>query len=101
MMSPITLILDRVFPVIGRIKRATGTTKPSVKENTQEAAQRGRMGKARGENHYRAKLTITDVRQMRALYLLGISQRELASNYDVSRVTVWRVTSGLSWKHVA
>jgi integrase len=36
MMSPITLILDRVFPVIGRIKRATGTTKPSVKRKMSE-----------------------------------------------------------------
>jgi hypothetical protein len=50
-----------------------------------------------GENHYRAKLTETQVREIRISPLSG---REMASIYGVSPATIWAILCGETWKGV-
>lgn len=52
---------------------------------------------SRGSNHYYAKLNEDDVREIRSS---GCSNRELATNYNVSIDNIRCIRRGLSWKHV-
>lgn len=65
---------------------------------------------ARGEAHYKAKLTESDVRLLRALAeerralldrLAALSNRALAGKFDVTERCVERVLYGQTWTHVA
>lgn len=55
----------------------------------------------RGERVGNAKLTAERVRQMRALYLEGISTPRLGQMFDVTPTNAWLVVSRHTWRHVA
>lgn len=44
-----------------------------------------------GQDHQRAKLTDHDVELIRRLHEDGLSYREIATKFDVSRMQVWRI----------
>lgn len=52
---------------------------------------------ARGEHNGNAKLSSSEVAEMRALHKAGYSYKTLQSKFNVARATVWRVTSGKNW----
>ena len=52
----------------------------------------------RGERHHSAKLTIDQVREIRAS---PPPLREIAERFGVSIVAVWRIRKRQTWKHVA
>ena len=56
----------------------------------------------RGEKNGRSRLTDNKVRAIRKAYTGrgSITQRDLADQYGVSLVTIWRVLSGNAWAHV-
>jgi hypothetical protein len=55
----------------------------------------------KGSKHYKAKLTEHDVKIMRRAYEAGMcTQRELAFEYNISKLTVWSVLKRKSWCHV-
>jgi DNA-binding XRE family transcriptional regulator len=55
-----------------------------------------------GENHYRAKLTWAQVREIRRRYVAGsTSQRKLAAEFGVARTTIGAVVSGRTWVEVS
>lgn len=67
------------------------------KEN---AADRDRhLTTVRGEEMWCAKLTVSDVRQIRSLGST-VSQRQLSKRYNVSIPTIRCVLTGKTWKHV-
>lgn len=56
---------------------------------------------ARGEGMTTAKLTETDVREIRELYATGkYYQRQLANMFGVTQSNIWCVVSRQTWKHV-
>ena len=52
----------------------------------------------RSERSPTAKLTWGDVRKMRSLHADGATYAQIQESVGVSRSTVWRVVTGLSWK---
>ncbi len=66
-------------------------------DNSRDMTSKGRQ--AFGEKQGNAKLTREDVKSIRRRYLAGgIRQNILASEYGVSRTTIYDVTKGKSWK---
>jgi hypothetical protein len=62
-------------------------------DNLKDAKRKGRI--ARGEGHYRAKLTEVTVRQIRAA--VGQSRFALAETFGVSYNTIKRIQDFTSW----
>lgn len=59
------------------------------------------VGKAKGERHYKAKLTEEQVREIRRLYasrVMGATQ--LAEMFKVGLYAVWSIIQRKCWKHV-
>ena len=54
----------------------------------------------RGEGNLFAKLTDSDVRDIRRLAASGLSQEKIGRRYGVTQSTVWRVLHGRTWTHV-
>lgn len=56
----------------------------------------------RGINHYEAKLTEDDVREIRRVYAEGnTSQQELANKYGVNQTNIGFIVRRVKWQHVA
>lgn len=72
------------------------------KENTMDKMARGRhrfgLPDSRGERHGGAKLTDSDVREIR---LSQLNQRALAKKFSVSPATICNILKGRNWSHVA
>ena len=54
----------------------------------------------RGESHPKAKLTATDVKQIRSLYSMGFSARSIASNFNVTEWNIKEIVKRKTWKHL-
>lgn len=54
----------------------------------------------RGEKHPHSKLTDSDVREIRKLFLSGAPKRALARDFGVARTSIKGILSGELWKHV-
>lgn len=69
-------------------------------DNVRDRNAKGRQ--ARGESHSRAKLTAEQIRDIRARYARGgISQRELAADYGLTKSGIAAIVSGRSWRHLS
>lgn len=55
---------------------------------------------ARGERHANAKLTESDVTEIRHLHVIGIMRSELAHRFHISISTIRNITIKKSWRHV-
>lgn len=55
---------------------------------------------ARGERHGSARLTESDVREIRTRCAAGESMVAIAHEKGVARTTVWKVRARRTWKHV-
>jgi hypothetical protein len=63
-------------------------------ENVRDAIERGDY--ATGEDHHRAKLSESDVREIRTKYSTGrFTQSELANEYSVNQSRISRVVNGV------
>jgi len=68
-------------------------------ENNQHAYDLGL--RASGEDHYFAKLTADEVREMRRLHSeSGLGCRRLARRYGVSKSAVQLILNGTNWRHL-
>jgi DNA-binding XRE family transcriptional regulator len=68
-------------------------------ENLKDMRHKGR--EAVGTQKGRSKLTEPQIREIRKRYASGtISQRELASEYPISRQTLGEIVRREIWKHV-
>jgi hypothetical protein len=67
-------------------------------DNVRDAIAKGRF--ARGETNGRARLTSTDVAEIRSRRAAGEPLRDVARAYRVTRWTITNVTSGRRWSHV-
>lgn len=70
-------------------------------ENVDEARKQGRLVKAKGEDHWKHKMTAESVLKMRELHEAGAhSQRDLGRMFNVSQAEVWYVVRRKTWKDV-
>ncbi|MDO8671246.1 MAG: HNH endonuclease [Dehalococcoidia bacterium] len=79
----------------------------TARDNARDMVTKGRARQGRcsnqvfGERHGMAKLTDSQVADIRQRYALGgISHRKLAGQYAVSFATIARLLEGKSWTHV-
>lgn len=71
------------------------------KDNVIDMTQKGRHADTRGEKHAKVKLTEQQVIDIRSRYKTEkIFQRELASEYHVSREAISSILSNHNWKHI-
>lgn len=59
-------------------------------------SQRGKPRKTTGENHGNSKLTDEDVRQIKTLMINGVSQREIAKLFNVTKTAIGDIQRGKS-----
>lgn len=74
----------------------------TVKDNTQDMLEKGRgfVQKQFGENNNQAKLTKSKVIRILEYADIGIKQKEIASMFNISPVTVSNIIKNKSWKHI-
>jgi len=73
------------------------------KDNVRDMIVRGRANwenRKAGEENGNAKLTETEVREIRKLHAIGNSTRRLARIYQVGKTTVKHVVNRDTWKHI-
>lgn len=72
--------------------------------NIQHAHRTGLINVARGENHYLSKLTNADVKEIKKLLKLGkkfgLTQKIIASMFNVWFTTIGDINTNISWKHL-
>lgn len=69
--------------------------------NASNCEHKARMGLAPwGEEHFKAKLTGEEVRDIRRLIAAGHAQTAIALLYDVHPTTVNGIKAGRTWKHL-
>ena len=75
-------------------------------DNLKDAARKHRLwaqhdsGRIRGERHGNSKLTPDSVRKIRGMVASGLSQRIVASHFNISQYAVWAISSRRRWSHV-
>jgi len=67
-------------------------------ENSLDMVRKGRS--ARGEKHWHARLSAEEVLRIRELRRSGIPISELASKFDVSRMTIYDIAARKNWTHI-
>lgn len=74
----------------------------SQSENISESVAKGRkpLANIRGEQIGTSRLTAEKVFSIREKYLAGVPRAQIASEADISEVTIKRVVSGRSWQHL-
>lgn len=56
---------------------------------------------AKGEKNHKAKLSDSQVREIKLLILAGESNQEIAKKYNVKHYNISTIRTGKRWKHVA
>lgn len=71
-------------------------------ENMQDMERKGRRARvgSLGENHPRHKVSESDVLEIRALWMQGIPQTEIAKRFGIVKQQVNNIVHRISWKHV-
>lgn len=67
-------------------------------DNMRDKVRKGRQ--LRGARNPMALLEEHEVREIHALYARGLTLDEIAFQYGVTLHNVWRIVSGLSWRHL-
>ena len=70
------------------------------KENTQDAIDRGRYVKMVGTTNGRAKLSNEDISEIKRLYSLGQTQRQIGNLFGMSNQMISNIITGKAWKHL-
>lgn len=70
-------------------------------ENNKDRARKGRSADVSGEKNPSAKLTEREVREIRFLRKMNVSQRKVAKKYNVGKTTIARIDNRTHWKGVS
>jgi hypothetical protein len=65
--------------------------------NMEDKVQKGRQ--AAGERNSKAKLTSSQVAEIRHAYAAGERSIRLAERFGIDRTNVWNIVSGKTWSH--
>jgi hypothetical protein len=72
----------------------------SYGDNNRHAFRNGLMNPVKGMEVHCAKLTDSNVREIRELIAIGMSQRKIAAKFGITRSSIQKISSGEGWKHV-
>ena len=73
----------------------------SAADNMQDKKTKGRCNPIIGESHGSAKLKEDEVVEIKNKYIQGdTTQKQLATQYKVSRTTIGNIINNKNWKHV-
>jgi hypothetical protein len=73
----------------------------TMADNVKDRETKGRGNQAKGEKNRHAKLTETQVREIRGLWLDGgITQLELSNKYGILKPTINKIIRRKYWKHI-
>lgn len=70
----------------------------SLKENAQDRDKKIRG--LQGERHHKSKLTEKDVIEIKKRLYIGVTQKRLANDFNVSVGTIWFINKNITWKHL-
>jgi hypothetical protein len=70
-------------------------------ENQEDRRRNGRMCPKIGSEHYKARLTEADVREIRRLSASGAARVDLARQFNATYAMICQIVTGKTWKHVA
>lgn len=63
-------------------------------------ARDNRLVKNFGEDHYAAKLTDADIKEIRGLLADGIYHKDIAAKFGVNRQQITKIANGQAWRRV-
>lgn len=69
-------------------------------ENVDHGYANGLMRKARGINHYKARLTDSDIPKIRELSKSGLSNPEIAKQFSMPTASIRNIVLGKHWTHI-
>ncbi len=69
-------------------------------ENMRDRDTKGRRSPPQGEAHGGSKLRDNDVREIRRLAAVGLSRRDIATRYSMSKSAIDFILTGRRWTHV-
>lgn len=73
----------------------------TANDNLQDMIRKGRaVLSTKGERHGRAKLTESDVLEIRRLHASGVSQRSLSRKYKMSVASINMIVHRKHWTHI-
>ena len=72
----------------------------TIQDNADDMTSKNRQRGAPGERNAQAKLTDQDVRDIRVSIRKGLSQRQVAKNFNIDQAVVGRIMRGTAWCHV-
>lgn len=70
------------------------------KDNAEDRERKHRSKHPAGQDHPMAKITESDVVEIRQLRERGLSTREIAKIYGIATVHAWQVVTRRTWRHV-
>lgn len=70
-------------------------------DNVADKVSKGRQWTPVGEKHPRSKLTVDQVREIRAGRAAGVHGKDLAARYGVTHALIYAIANRRVWKHVA
>lgn len=71
-----------------------------TKEKCRQSAYKSKVTKVLGSDNGRSKLSEGNVRDIRVHLDKGVSQRKIASKFNVSKTVIYRIKHGIYWSHV-
>lgn len=75
-------------------------TKPEARPRGEANWSRQHPEMAQGDKNPAAKLTGSQVLEIRAMFDSGIGNKELATLFPVSYLTIWEITTRRTWRHI-
>ena len=69
-------------------------------DNTRDKESKGRGKQPKGEKHGMSKLTESAVLRIRELVEMGLTNRQVAMEFNIHRYSVDRIISRKTWKHI-
>lgn len=88
-------------PCVNPFHLFTGTRLDNARDMRSKGRGEGECkAHQKGEIHWKAKLTVAAVRDIRQLFQAGVLKRDIAAKYSVTRQAIHHVVTGKMWRHV-
>ena len=67
-------------------------------DNNKDKANKGRSPK--GTNHCNSKLSTSEVKEIRRLYLSGVYQKDIGVKFGVHKSAIYKIVNRITWNHI-
>jgi DNA invertase Pin-like site-specific DNA recombinase len=71
-----------------------------IDHHLQEGWEFGKISLLNGEKIGNSKLTNNDVKEIKTLLNIGLTQSKIANKFNVRRETISKIKLGLIWSHI-